>query len=215
MYFNKNNSIIVKINRLLKENYLIVKNLHTPMMEQYLNIKNQHKDALLFYRMGDFYELFFEDAIIASEALDIALTKRGKSNGKDIPMCGVPFHSADNYLPKLIKKGFNVAVCEQTETPEEAKHNLKKGPLKREVVRIISPGTLTEDNLLQRKNNNYLAAISNFNDSICIAWVDISTGIFKSRQIGKDDFSNQKQLLTNFLMRMDFSEILISEDIET
>ena len=133
-----------------------MKNEHTPMMEQYLNIKNKYKDALLFYRMGDFYELFFEDAIVASEALDIALTKRGKSNGKDIPMCGVPFHSADNYLPKLIKKGFNVAVCEQTETAEEAKFNSKKGPLKREVVRIISPGTLTEDNLLQKKNNNYL-----------------------------------------------------------
>ena len=135
-------------------------------MEQYLNIKNKYKDALLFYRMGDFYELFFEDAIVASEALDITLTRRGKSNGKDIPMCGVPFHSADNYLPKLIKKGFNVAVCEQTETVEEAKLNLKKGPLKREVVRIISPGTLTEDSLLQRKNNNYLGAISIFNGSI-------------------------------------------------
>ena len=124
-------------------------------MEQYLNIKNKYKDALLFYRMGDFYELFFDDAIIASEALDIALTKRGKSNGKDIPMCGVPFHSADNYLPKLIKKGFNVAVCEQIETAEEAKLNLKKGPLKREVIRVISPGTLTEDILLERKYNNY------------------------------------------------------------
>ena len=183
------------------------------MMEQYLNIKNRHKDSLLFYRMGDFYELFFDDAVIASEALDIALTKRGKSNGKDVPMCGIPFHSADNYLPKLIKKGFNVAVCEQTETPEEAKRNQKKGPLKREVVRIISPGTLTEDNLLQRKNNNYLAAISNFDNSICVAWVDISTGSFKSRQIGKDNISNQKQLLTNFLLRKNFSEILISEDM--
>ncbi len=183
------------------------------MMEQYLNIKNKYKDALLFYRMGDFYELFFEDAIIASEALDIALTKRGKTNGKDIPMCGVPFHSADNYLPKLIKKGFNVAVCEQTETAEEAKLNLKKGPLKREVVRIISPGTLTEDNLLQRKNNNFLGAISNFNNSICVSWVDVSTGCFKTRNIGKDKSSNQKQLLTNFMSRMDFSEILISEDM--
>ena len=101
------------------------------MMEQYLTIKNKHKDALLFYRMGDFYELFFEDAIAASKALDITLTKRGKTNGMDIPMCGVPFHSADNYLPKLIKKGFNVAVCEQTETIEKKKSNLKKGPLKR------------------------------------------------------------------------------------
>ena len=183
------------------------------MMEQYLNIKNKYKDTLLFYRMGDFYELFFEDAIIASEALDIALTKRGKSNGKDIPMCGVPFHSADNYLPKLIKKGFNVAVCEQTETAEEAKIRSQKGPLKREVIRIISPGTLTEDNLLQRKNNNYLGAISNLNNSIYVAWVDVSTGCFKSRKIGGEETLNQKQLLTNFLSRMDFSEILISEDM--
>ena len=194
-------------------NYLTVKQEHTPMIEQYLNIKNKYRDALLFYRMGDFYELFFEDAVIASEALDIALTKRGKSNGKDIPMCGVPFHSADNYLPKLIKKGFNVAVCEQTETVEEAKIRSQKGPLKREVVRIISPGTLTEDSLLNRKNNNYLGAISNINDEICIAWVDVSTGCFASRQIGKNGNLSQKQLLTNFLSRMDFSEILISEDM--
>ena len=184
------------------------------MMEQYLNIKNKYKDALLFYRMGDFYELFFDDAIIASEALDIALTKRGKSNGKDIPMCGVPFHSADNYLPKLIKKGFNVAVCEQIETAEEAKLNLKKGPLKREVIRVISPGTLTEDNLLERKNNNYLGAISIIDGSISVAWVDVSTGYFKSRLIGKEKNSNQKQLLTNFLLRKDFSEILISDDMD-
>ncbi len=184
------------------------------MMEQYLNIKNKYKDSLLFYRMGDFYELFFEDAIVASDALEIALTKRGKSNGKDIPMCGVPFHSVDNYLPKLIKKGFNVAICEQTETAEKAKLNLKKGPLKREVVRIISPGTLTEDNLLQRRNNNYLGAISIFNGSISVAWVDVSTGYFKSRHIGKENNSKQKQLLTNFMLRKDFSEILISDDMD-
>ena len=189
-------------------------NVNTPMMEQYLNIKNQHKDALLFYRMGDFYELFFEDAVVASQALDIALTKRGKSNGKEIPMCGVPFHSADNYLPKLIKKGFNVAVCEQTETAEEAKIKLKKGPLKREVVRIISPGTLTEDNLLERKTNNFLGAISDNNGSASIAWVDVSTGSFKSRNILEDNKSNRKQLLANFLLRMDFSELLISEDFD-
>ena len=192
-----------------------MKSVNTPMMEQYLAIKNQHRDALLFYRMGDFYELFFEDAVVASKALDIALTKRGKSNGKDIPMCGVPFHSADNYLPKLIKKGFNVAVCEQTETVEEAKSKLKKGPLKREVVRIISPGTLTEDILLERTKNNFLGAISILKDSICIAWVDISTGCFKSRQLSKQkNLSNQKQVLTNFLLRMNFSEILVSDDIE-
>ena len=187
-------------------------NKTTPMMEQYLTIKNNHKDALLFYRMGDFYELFFEDAIAASKALDITLTKRGKTNGMDIPMCGVPFHSADNYLPKLIKKGFNVAVCEQTETIEEAKSNLKKGPLKREVVRIISPGTLTEDNLLDRNANNFLGAISDLNGSISISWVDVSTGCFKSRNLQKEN--NQKQLLTNLLLRMNFSEILVSDAME-
>ena len=187
-------------------------NKTTPMMEQYLTIKNRHKDALLFYRMGDFYELFFEDAIAASKALDITLTKRGKTNGMDIPMCGVPFHSADNYLPKLIKKGFNVAVCEQTETIEEAKSNLKKGPLKREVVRIISPGTLTEDNLLDRNANNFLGAISDVNGSISISWVDVSTGCFKSRNLQKEN--NQKQLLTNLLLRMNFSEILVSDAME-
>ena len=189
-------------------------NVNTPMMEQYLKIKNQHKDALLFYRMGDFYELFFEDAIVASQALDITLTKRGKSNGKDIPMCGVPFHSANNYLPKLIKKGFNVAVCEQTETSEEAKIKSKKGPLKREVVRIISPGTLTEDNLLERNTNNFLGAISDNKGSVSIAWVDVSTGCFKSRNIEEDNKSNRKQLLANFLLRMNFSELLISEDFD-
>jgi len=189
-----------------------VNNKTTPMMEQYLTIKNKHKDALLFYRMGDFYELFFEDAIAASKALDITLTKRGKTNGMDIPMCGVPFHSADNYLPKLIKKGFNVAVCEQTETIEEAKSNLKKGPLKREVVRIISPGTLTEDNLLDRNANNFLGAISDVNGSISISWVDVSTGCFKSRNLQKEN--NQKQLLTNLLLRMNFSEILVSDAME-
>ena len=191
-----------------------MKNVNTPMMEQYLNIKNKHKDTLLFYRMGDFYELFFEDAVVASEALEITLTKRGKSNGKDIPMCGVPFHSADNYLPKLIKKGFNVAVCEQTETAEEAKIKLKKGPLRREVVRIISAGTLTEDNLLERNTNNFLGAISDNNNSLSIAWVDVSTGCFKSRNILEDNKSNRKQLLANFLLRMNFSELLISEDFD-
>jgi DNA mismatch repair protein MutS len=173
-----------------------VNNKITPMMEQYLTIKNEHKDALLFYRMGDFYELFFEDAIVASQALDITLTKRGKTNGTDIPMCGVPFHSADNYLPKLIKKGFNVAVCEQTETVEEAKINSKKGPLKREVVRIISPGTLTEDNLLDKKANNFLGAISNVNNSISISWVDVSTGCFKSRDLKKGKKQKHSKTIT-------------------
>ena len=137
---------------------------HTPMMQQYLKIKSAYQDELLFYRMGDFYELFYDDARVASELLSITLTSRGRSAGEPIPMCGVPFHSADNYLPRLIKKGFNVAVCEQTETPEQAKASGKKGPLKREVVRIISPGTITEDNLLESTTNNYLGAIINLNN---------------------------------------------------
>ena len=192
-----------------------VKNKNTPMIEQYLSIKNQYKDVLLFYRMGDFYELFFDDAVIASKALDITLTKRGRANGMDIPMCGVPFHSADNYLPRLIKKGFNVAVCEQTETPEQAKASGKKGPLKREVVRIISPGTITEDNLLESTTNNFLGAIINLNNSISISWVDVSTGSFKSRNFDKKNNQiNQNQLLNNFLLRMNFSELLISEQMK-
>ena len=192
-----------------------VKNKNTPMIEQYLSIKNQYKDVLLFYRMGDFYELFFDDAVIASKALDITLTKRGRANGMDIPMCGVPFHSADNYLPRLIKKGFNVAVCEQTETPEQVKASGKKGPLKREVVRIISPGTITEDNLLESTTNNFLGAIINLNNSISISWVDVSTGSFKSRNFNKKNNQiNQNQLLNNFLLRMNFSELLISEQMK-
>jgi len=117
----------------------------TPMMAQYLDIKNQHADALLFYRMGDFYEMFFDDAVAASEALDIALTKRGKHAGDDIPMCGVPVHAAEGYLLTLIRKGFRVAVCEQMESPAEAKKRGAKSVVHRDVIRLVTPGTLTED----------------------------------------------------------------------
>ncbi|MEX0582658.1 MAG: DNA mismatch repair protein MutS, partial [Sneathiella sp.] len=116
------------------------------MMAQYLAIKEGHPDSLLFYRMGDFYELFFQDAEIASASLDIALTKRGKHEGEDIPMCGVPVHSADGYLQKLIRKGHRVAVAEQTESPAEAKKRGYKSVVAREVVRLVTPGTITEDN---------------------------------------------------------------------
>ena len=115
-------------------------------MSQYMEIKSDYSEALLFYRMGDFYELFFEDAKIAASALDIALTKRGKHNDEDIPMCGVPHHSAENYIFSLINKGFRVAICEQMESPEEAKKRGYKAVVKREVVRLVTPGTLTEDN---------------------------------------------------------------------
>ncbi len=150
----------------------------TPMMAQYLDIKAAHADALLFYRMGDFYEMFFDDAVAAAEALDIALTKRGKHDGADIPMCGVPVHSAEGYLLTLIRKGFRVAVCEQMESPAEAKKRGSKSVVKRDVVRVVTPGTLTEDALLEARRHNFLAAYAQVRDTAALAWVDISTGAF-------------------------------------
>ena len=188
---------------------MILNHKNTPMIEQYLAIKDEYKDVLLFYRMGDFYELFFEDAIIASKALDITLTKRGKSNGTDIPMCGVPFHSADNYLTKLDRESILDSSKNILETPDEAKStavlfsnwNISKGNME-----------ITEDNLLESKTNNFLGAIIKLNNSISISWVDVSTGYFKSRNFeNKNNEINQKQLLNNFLLRMNFSELLVSE----
>ncbi|MGQ3487829.1 DNA mismatch repair protein MutS [Roseovarius pacificus] len=148
------------------------------MMAQYLEIKAEYPGAMLFYRMGDFYELFFDDAVAASEALDIALTKRGKHLGEDIPMCGVPVHSAENYLLTLIRKGFRVAVCEQMESPEEAKKRGSKSVVKRGVVRLVTPGTLTEESLLEARRHNYLASFARVRGEGALAWVDISTGSF-------------------------------------
>ncbi|MEM1383911.1 MAG: DNA mismatch repair protein MutS [Pseudomonadota bacterium] len=148
----------------------------TPMMAQFLEIKAQHADALLFYRMGDFYELFFEDAELAAAALDIALTKRGKHLGKDIPMCGVPIHAADGYLLTLIRKGFRVAVAEQTEDPAEAKKRGAKSVVRREVVRLVTPGTLTEEALLEARRHNFLAAWAELRGEGALAWADVSTG---------------------------------------
>src|ERR1700745_3880385 len=131
----------------------------TPMMEQYIEIKAANADCLLFYRMGDFYELFFGDAEIASRALGIALTKRGKHLGEDIPMCGVPVHAADDYLQRLIAGGHRVAVCEQIEDPAEAKKRGPKAVVRRDVVRLVTPGTLTEESLLDARAHNFLTAI--------------------------------------------------------
>src|SRR6201990_2663532 len=155
----------------------------TPMMEQFLEIKAAHPALLLFYRMGDFYELFFEDAEIASRALGIMLTKRGKHQGADIPMCGVPVERSDDYLHRLIAQGFRVAVCEQMEDPAAARARGSKSVVRRGVVRLVTPGTLTEDTLLDARTNNYLLAIarsraSNGSDRIGLAWIDISTSEF-------------------------------------
>src|SRR6059058_3141650 len=132
----------------------------TPVMEQYIEIKAANPDCLLFYRMGDFYELFFEDAEIASRALGIVLTKRGKHLGRDIPMCGVPVVRSDEYLHRLIAQGHRVAVCEQIEDPAEAKKRGGKSVVRRNVIRLVTPGTLTEDTLLDARRNNYLLAIA-------------------------------------------------------
>jgi len=148
----------------------------TPMMAQFLEIKEEYPSALLFYRMGDFYELFFDDAIAAAQALDITLTKRGKHQGADIPMCGVPVHAAEGYLLNLIRKGFRVAVCEQLENPKEAKKRGAKSVVKRGVVRLVTPGTLTEDTLLHPRESNFLASFIQVRSQSCLAWVDISTG---------------------------------------
>ena len=148
----------------------------TPMMAQYLEIKAEHPDALLFYRMGDFFEMFFDDALAAAEALDIALTKRGTHEGQPIPMCGVPVHAAESYLLTLIRKGFRVAIAEQMEDPAAARKRGAKSVVRREVVRLVTPGTLTEDSLLEARRHNYLAACSRIRDEAALAWCDISTG---------------------------------------
>ncbi len=170
----------------------------TPMMAQYLEIKAANPDCLLFYRMGDFYELFFEDAEVASRALGIALTKRGKHLGDDIPMCGVPVHAADDYLQKLIKADFRVAVCEQTEDPAEAKKRGSKAVVRREVVRLVTPGTITEDALLDARANNYLTAIfrapsstSQPDQAFALASLDISTGEFVLAEVNETDLPGE------------------------
>ena len=155
----------------------------TPMMRQYLAIKAQHPDHLVFYRMGDFYELFFDDAVKASAALDIALTKRGQHLGEDIKMCGVPVHSHEAYLSRLIRQGFKVAVCEQVEDPAEAKKRGAKSVVERAVVRVITPGTLTEDSLLDARSHNYLAAIAEAQGELALAWLDLSTSDFATQPV--------------------------------
>lgn len=176
----------------------------TPMMAQYLDIKAQYSDALLFYRMGDFYEMFFEDAVNAAEALDIALTKRGKHEGEDIPMCGVPVHAAEGYLLTLIRKGFRVAVGEQMESPAEAKKRGYKSVVKRDVVRLVTPGTLTEDSLLEARRHNFLVTYAELRDEAALAWADISTGAFHVMPVARVRLSPE-------LARLAPSELVVAD----
>ncbi len=178
----------------------------TPMMQQYLATKAEYKDCLLFYRMGDFYELFFDDAVIASKALDIALTKRGTHNGEDIAMCGVPERAYEPYLHKLISSGHRVAVCEQMEKPEEAKKRGYKAVVRREVVRIITPGTIIEESLLDARNANYLASLVRMGGDLALAWIDISTGEFRSSVTSEN-------ALASDLARLNPKEILLADKL--
>jgi DNA mismatch repair protein MutS len=178
----------------------------TPMMVQYLSIKKEHPEGFLFYRMGDFYELFFDDAVNAASLLNIALTKRGKHLGSDIPMCGVPVHSHETYLNRLIQKGFKVCVCEQTEDPAETKKRGAKAVVHREVLRVVTPGTISEDTLLDARRNNYLAAVAGAGGDFGIAWVDISTGEFLMQGLKAGD-------LGAALARVAPGELLVSESL--
>ena len=180
----------------------------TPSMAQFLEIKAANPDCLLFYRMGDFYELFFEDAVAAAQALGIVLTKRGKHLGADIPMCGVPIHRADEYLQRLIRQGFRVAVCEQLEDPAEARKRGSKAVVRRDVVRLVTPGTLTEDSLLDAKARNYLTAVFDGpkgpKGTIALASLDISTGEFEVGEVPAADFPGE-------IVRLSPSEVIAAD----
>ena len=174
---------------------------HTPMMRQYLSIKSDYPETLLFYRMGDFYELFYEDAEKAAGLLDITLTARGKSAGSPIPMAGVPYHSVDQYLAKLVQKNIPVAICEQTGDPATS-----KGPVERKVVRVITPGTLTEENLLSDHHENLTAALCQDGETIGIATLEISSGRFRGFEV------RRPEQLSNDLTRIHAAEILVGEN---
>ena len=175
---------------------------HTPMMQQYLRIKADHPNDIVFYRMGDFYELFFDDAKHASQILDITLTARGKANGNPIPMCGVPYHAAEGYLAKLVKQGISVAICEQIGDPETS-----KGPVERAVMRVLTPGTLTDEALLDDRSDSLLAAIDHRDNQFGVATLDMSSGRFQLLQL------STIEELDNELQRLNPVEVLASENL--
>lgn len=185
----------------------------TPSTKQYLEIKNEYKDYLLFYRVGDFYELFFDDAHKASKALDIVLTHRGTYMGEPIPMCGVPFHAYESYLAKLIGQGFKVAICDQTETPEEAKQRGgTKALVRREVVRLVTSGTLTEDNMLDARKNNYLLCCVMHEKNFGFSWLDMSTGDFYTKSV-PFAIDKKAEVLQSFLSYIEAGEIIVSDNL--
>ena len=172
----------------------------TPMMQQYFDIKENYKDCILFYRLGDFYEMFFDDAILASKELEITLTGREWGQDERAPMCGVPFHSSDGYIAKLIKKGYKVAICEQTEDA-----SLAKGLVNRDVVRVITPGTNIDINSLDDKNNNYIASICLDEHSCGIVFCDVSTGEVNLTELTGNNIESK---IINEIDRFNVSEII-------
>src|SRR3990172_3987719 len=179
----------------------------TPLMKQYREIKRQHLDAILLFRMGDFYEMFDQDAVTASKVLEITLTARNKSKGIETPLCGFPYHAAEGYIARLIRRGFKVAVCEQVEDPK-----LAKGIVKREVIRVVTPGTVLDSNLLDAKDNNYLASLYHSKDGFGLSFIDISTGDFYMAEIaGADNYAELDAVLSRFTPR----EIVLPKDHES
>lgn len=174
----------------------------SPMMQQYLEIKEQYKDYILLFRLGDFYEMFFEDALLGSRELELTLTGRNCGQEEKAPMCGVPYHSADTYIAKLVERGYRVAICEQTEDPAQA-----KGIVKREVIKIITPGTVTNQSMLSEKENNYLASVYKNNDKTALAYCDISTGELHATVFADTD---SDEILINELVKINVREILTS-----
>ena len=175
----------------------------TPLLRQYHQIKKEHKDAILFFRMGDFYEMFYDDAVTASRVLEIALTTRDKRTENPVPLCGIPYHAINSYLPKLIKEGYRVAVCEQVENPA-----LTKGIVKREVVRVITPGTVLDGNLLDSKDNNFIASIYPAAKITGIAYVDVSTGGFFITELPSSQVNDE-------IARIDPREIILPQETGT
>ncbi|MBP9539299.1 MAG: DNA mismatch repair protein MutS, partial [Leptotrichiaceae bacterium] len=176
----------------------------TPLMKQYKAIKEQHQDSILFFRLGDFYEMFFKDAEIAAKELGLTLTSRNKEKDIDVPLAGIPYHSAAAYISKLVNKGYKIAICEQTEDPKQA-----KGLVKREVVKIITPGTIVDIDSLDATSNNYLLSIKMVDKHIGVAYIDITTGEFKAVEVEKDDDYGK---LLNELNKIEPREILIEHN---
>src|ERR1700741_2096215 len=175
-------------------------NPHTPMMQQYFRIKAEPPNTLVFYRMGDFYELFYDDARRASKLIDITLTSRGQSAGEPIPMAGVPYHSVDTYLARLVRKGESVAICEQIGDPSKA-----KGPVDRQVVRVVTPGTVTDEALLDERRDTLLAAVLREGDRFGLAWLDLAAGRFTVLEgTGAEDLASE-------IERLKPAELLLSE----